>query len=98
MVNFIISVTNFEDAITLEKWDLVDDHIKWAQKVIESGGKIFLQVEYENAPADVLMEISTLQEFIDWKSKLKEIIEKIKKTSIQKNRTAGSISAIHEPA
>ena len=42
MINFIISVSDFHDAITLKEWGLVDTHIEWAEKTVKSEGKLYL--------------------------------------------------------
>jgi|SaaInl8_200m_RNA_FD_contig_21_2189705_length_519_multi_9_in_0_out_0_2 hypothetical protein len=82
MINFIISVSDFQDAITLKEWGLVDAHIEWAEKTVKNGGKVIFEQRYENASADTIMEISTKEDLKNWKNKVSEVIkliEKIKK-------------------
>lgn len=82
MINFIISVSDFQDAITLKEWGHVDAHIEWAEKTVKNGGKVIFEQRYENASADTIMEISTKEDLKNWKNKVSEVIkliEKIKK-------------------
>lgn len=74
MINFTISVTDIEDAITMEQWGIVDTHVSYADEVIKGGGKVIFQREYKNAPPDVLMAISTEQDLERWKEKVSEVI------------------------
>lgn len=46
MINFDISVSDFNDAVTLEQWEVVDLNFEWAQKAIESGGKIIVEQRF----------------------------------------------------
>ena len=79
MINFTISVTDFEDAITMEKWDFVNTYINSAKDVVKQGGKVIFQQEYENAPPDILKVISTMEDIRNWEKNVSEVISRIKK-------------------
>ena len=79
MINFIISVSDFHDAITLKEWGLVDTHIEWAEKTVKSGGKVIFEQRYENAPTIKIMEISTEEDLKNWKAIISEVIKQIEK-------------------
>ena len=79
MINFTISVTGFEDAITMEKWDFVNIYINSAKDVVRQGGKVIFQQEYENAPPDILKVISTMEDIRNWEKNVSEVISRIKK-------------------
>lgn len=79
MINVTFSITDIDDAITLKNWAAVSSYIKMAEDVIDKGGKVIFQQEYENAPPDVLKTISSEAEIKNWKDSVFEVIKKIKK-------------------
>ena len=78
MINFTISVTDFNDAMTMEEWDIVNTHISFAEDVVKQGGKVIFQQEYENAPPDILKVISTIEDIRNWEKNVSEVILRIK--------------------
>ena len=83
MINFIISVSDFNDAVTLEQWGVVDLNFEWAQKAIESGGKIIIEQRLENAPTQTIKVIESVGNLEKWEQVMKDTIELIK--NIKKN-------------
>jgi len=78
MINFIISVSDLNDAVTLEQWDVVDCNIKWAQKAIESGGKVIIEQRFDNAQTQIIKVIESLEDLNNWKQIVADTIELIK--------------------
>lgn len=83
MIHFIISVSDFNDAVTLEQWGVVDLNVEWAQKAIESGGQVIVEQRFENAPTQIIKVIQSVQDLENWKKVVAETIELIK--NIKKN-------------
>ena len=79
MIDFTISCSTLEDVMTLEKWGLVDAHINWAEKAIQSGGRVVFERKYENAPSETAMVIASQQELADWRNRVSQAIEALKK-------------------
>jgi hypothetical protein len=84
MVKFIISVTDFNDAITLKEWGIIDYTYELAEKTVKSGGVIVFERRYENAPNETIMEISTEEDLSKWKEKVSAVIQKIEKFHVNK--------------
>ena len=78
MIDFIISVSDFKDAITLEQWGIVDANIEWAEKAVKSGGKVIVEQRFENALSETIMVIETEKDLKNWKKKVSETIERIR--------------------
>jgi len=78
MIDFTISCSSLEDAMTLDQWGLVDAHIEWAQKAIELGGRVVFERRYINKSPDTVMVISSEQELKDWKRRVAKAIDALK--------------------
>jgi len=78
MIYFIISVSDFNDAVTLEQWDVVSLNVEWAQKVIESGGKVIVEQRFKNGSIQTIKVIQSVQDLKNWKKVVAETIEQIK--------------------
>jgi len=78
MIHFIISVSDFNDAVTLEQWDVVSLNVEWAQKVIESGGKVIVEQRFKNGSIQTIKVIQSVQDLKNWKKVVAETIEQIK--------------------
>lgn len=78
MIKFTISVTDIEDAITMEEWELVNEHITFAKEVVKEGGYVVFQQEYENAPPDILKILKTEEDIKNWKKNVEDVIHNLK--------------------
>lgn len=87
MINITISVTDIEDALSMEKWDSVSTYVNSAREIVKQGGKVIFQQEYENAPPDILRIISSLQDIENWEKNVFEVISKIKKIRDKPNKS-----------
>jgi hypothetical protein len=79
LITFTISVTDFNDAITLENWEIVDTYFDWARKAVDSGGKVIFEQRNENAEPQVIMAIASQDDLDNWRTKVSNLIERIKK-------------------
>ena len=75
MIEFTISCETFEDAMVLKEFDLVNDHIKWAEKAIQSGGRVVFERRYSNAPTDIIMVLDSEEELSHWKNRVARVVE-----------------------
>jgi hypothetical protein len=78
MINLTISVTEFEDAMNMEEWGIVDAIIAIVKKTVRGGVKVEWEFRYENAPPDIVSEISTEEDLNKWLENVKEMRHFIK--------------------
>ncbi len=45
------------------------EFLKSARNIIESGGKVILEIRYVNAPPDIVKVFSTISEITEWQNK-----------------------------
>jgi hypothetical protein len=82
VANLIISITDFQDNLALARNEIVSAIFSLAEEVVENGGKIIIQQEYENAPPDLVRAFSTIEEVRNWKQQLTEVQTILKRGQI----------------
>lgn len=85
MVTVTISVNDFNDAITMEEWDIININLDIFQKAIETGGEVVFELRY-NGESKELLKISNMDELKDWKAKAEKVIEDLKQIKIQETK------------
>jgi hypothetical protein len=84
-INFIINITDVEDALTLSQSQFLDAVFSHAKEVVGEGGKIILQREYTyinsgpEVKTDLLAVFSTSEEIDNWKSRIESIKKQLGK-------------------
>ena len=83
---------NIQKILTVSYHDDYIDHLndelylaellKSAKNIIESGGKVILEIRYINAAPDIVKVFSTIAELNEWENKIKEMKERRKKGNI----------------
>ncbi|WP_319405707.1 hypothetical protein [uncultured Desulfosarcina sp.] len=79
MLDLTISVTDVEDAITLEKLDIVNAYFEIVENWVKNGGKVIFQQKFVNAAPMKIAEFSTNEDVKNWKKRVTEVISKVKK-------------------
>lgn len=73
-IDLIIAIDqNINDPLTMGQSSIVSNIFNIASNIIEEGGKIIVQRQYDNANPDKLYTFETTEELADWKKKLNEM-------------------------
>jgi len=68
-----INVDYIHDAITLNQATFFDDIWRYAEMAIKSGGNVVIQQEYTNAPPDVIVTVTNVNQLAELKTKYDNI-------------------------
>lgn len=82
-MNLTINITEVSDALVLQQNPLISAIFTHALELIENGGRIILQREYENAPSDILYVFRTSEEIMQWKNRLNDAQTILKRMPIE---------------
>lgn len=78
-----ICFKDISDALALGENSIVSNIFKTAKEIVKQGGSIIIEQRYKNAQSNILAKYSTEYEVENWKNKLNDIQDILKRHKIQ---------------
>lgn len=78
-----ICFKDIRDALALGENSIVSNIFKTTKEIVKQGGSIIIEQRYENAQSNILAKYSTEYEVENWKNKLNDIQDILKRHKIE---------------
>lgn len=77
ITNLVINFFDIQDALALENNAIVENIFSIAQDIIRQGGKLTIQIEYTNAPPEIVAVYTNIADVSNWKNDLIKAQDKL---------------------
>jgi hypothetical protein len=85
-MNLILSSVDTDDMQFLHRNQVLNDLLRTAREIIQNGGQVIIQSEYDNAPPDIVRVFATLADLDGWENEI-----------AQATRRANAFRSSHTP-